>query len=91
LRKKGYAKKPKAPPLIGAVLFICKQKNEPARLFTLPSLMASTGQQFSVFVFTHFFPALFYDAAQLITSLHGILINQRFYKYHLGCNLSIFF
>ena len=37
-------------------------------LFTLPSLMARFGQQFSVFMFSHFFSSFFYDAAQQITS-----------------------
>jgi len=41
-------------------------------LFTLPSLMARFGQQFSVFMFSHFFSPFFYNAAQQITSFPSV-------------------
>ena len=37
-------------------------------ILAFPSLMACTGQQFAVLMFSHFFPSFFNDAAQLITS-----------------------
>jgi hypothetical protein len=42
-------------------------------LLTLSSLMACTRQKFSVFMLSHFFPSLFYNTTQQITSIHGFL------------------
>jgi hypothetical protein len=38
-------------------------------LFALAPLMPCFGKQLAMFVFAHFFPPLFYDTAQQITSL----------------------
>jgi hypothetical protein len=37
-------------------------------ILTFPSLMAGFRKQFAVLMFSHLFPSLFNDAAQLITS-----------------------
>jgi len=51
----------------GAFIYI--QKRLPVSLFTFPSLMTRFGQQFSMFVLSHFLSALFYNTTQFITSL----------------------
>jgi hypothetical protein len=51
------------------VLFKPLQKKLPGSLFALPSLVARLGQKFSVFVFSHFLSAFFYDTTQWLTPL----------------------
>jgi hypothetical protein len=51
------------------VLFKPLQKKLPGSLFALSSLVARLGQKFSVFVFSHFLSAFFYDTTQWLTPL----------------------
>jgi len=51
-------------------LFVKQQKKIRNSLLALPSLMAGACQKLSVFMLTHLFFSLFYDAAQQITSNH---------------------
>ena len=59
-------------------------------LLALSSLMACACQKFSVFMLSHFFSSLFYNAAQQITSNHGFLYIKRVILHDLFL-LSIFF
>jgi hypothetical protein len=49
-----------------------KQPRNSKTLFAFPSLMARLGQQFAVFMFSHFFSAFFDNTAQQITPFLSI-------------------
>jgi len=55
--------------------FFAKQPNYQSQqtLLALSTLMARACQQLAMFVLAHFFSALFYNAAQSITSLQKIV------------------
>ena len=46
-------------------------------LFAFPSLMACLGQKLSMFMLSHFFPALFYNTTQGFTSFNKIKLNDK--------------